>query len=203
MKAIINMKKLLLLLLLSLGLIGNAYSELSGNPEVAKNALRCSALFYIQTAIPERSEASSQFGQIYRRIFGMHYEEYSGANLTYGDLSKAREKALLDISYDFTNESEGDYIVAKEFRHCAYWLQDIGVYLDGIETNFPEIHTAESAREEKKLWLSVPIKSSTIDFPDDLLQWEDELFTAFDLWMEMGFPMSFGDQLDKFIDSKE
>ena len=197
------MKKLLLLLLLSFGLIGNAYSELSGNPEVAKNAIRCSALFYILTTIEEKSEAYSQYGQIFSRIFGMHYEEYSGANLTYGDISEARKQALLEVSSDFTNESEGDFIVAKEFRHCAYWLQDIGVYLNSIETNFPEIHTAESALEEKKIWLSIPIKSSTIDFPDDLLQWEDQLFSGFMLWMEMDFPMSAGDLLDRFIDSKE
>jgi len=197
------MKKLLLLLLLSFGLIGNAYSELSGNAEVAKNAIRCSALFYIQTTIEEKSEAFSQYGQIFSRIFGMHYEEYSGANLTYGDLSEARKQALLEVSSDFTNESEGDYIVAKEFRHCAYWLQDIRVYLNSIETDFPEIHTAESALEEKKMWLSIPIKSSTIDFPDDLVQWEDQLFSGFMLWMEMDFPMSAADQLDRFIDSKE
>ena len=132
-----------------------------------------------------------------------HFEEYSGENLTYGDTSNARGQAVLQVATEYSVESEGDYILAKEFRHCAYWLQDIGVYLSSIETDFPEIHTAESALEEKKIWLSIPIKSSTIDFPDDLLQWEDQLFAGFMLWMEMDFPMSAGDVLDKFIDSKK
>ena len=72
-------------------------------------------------------------------------------------------------------ESEGEYNLAKEFRHCAYWLQDIAIYLSSIETNFPEINTAESAIDEEQIFLSVPIKSSTTEFTNEILKDAEEL----------------------------
>ena len=194
------MKKLLILLLLTFGLIGNSYSESSGNADVAKNALRCAAFFYIQTAIPDNSENASMAGQIFNRIYGIHYEEYSGENLTYGDISDMRGKVVKEIAIDFSNESEGEYNLAKEFRHCAYWLQDIAIYLSSIETNFPEINTAESAIDEEQIFLSVPIKSSTTEFTNEIALWDDQVNWGFQFWLEAGSPLSFSDQLDGIID---
>ena len=196
------MKKILLLLLLSLGLIGNSYSELSGNTEVAINSLRCSAMFYSQSAIPEKAKLASGYGQLFQQIYGHHFEDITGKNLSYGDLSEARGQALLEISNEYSEESEGDYIIAQEFRHCVYWLQDIGMYFNTIETDFPEIHTTESALEEKQIYLSIPKKSSTTEFNDDISLWDETLLEGLYLWAEMGAPLSFSDQLDKEIESR-
>ena len=37
---------------------------------------------YIQTATPEKAETFSQIGQIYQQIYGHHFEDLTGANLT-------------------------------------------------------------------------------------------------------------------------
>ena len=192
------MKKLLILLF-SITLSLNAFSSY----EVAMNSLRCSAMFYVQTAIEEKAESSSQFSQIFNQIYLHHFEEYSGENLTYGDLSNARGQAVLQVATEYSVESEGDYILAKEFRHCAYWLQDIGLYFSTIEIDFPEIHTAESALQERQMFLSIPMKSSTTNFEDDLHLWDDQLLNGFYLWTEMGAPLSFSEQLEKMLDSKK
>jgi hypothetical protein len=193
------MKKLLLTICSIISL--NAFSSVS-SVEVAINALRCSAIFYSQTAIPEKADLFGQYGQIYQQIYAHNYEDLTGENLTYGDLSRARGQELLRIASELTEESDGDFVLAKEFRHCAYWLQDIALYLNEIETDFPEIHTAESALEEKQIFLSIPIKSSTTEFNDDLHLYDDTLWEGFVLWVEMGSPLSFGDQLNQFIELK-
>ena len=193
------MKKLLLTIcsIVSLNVFGSVSSV-----EVAMNSLRCSAMAYIQTAIPEKAETFSEIGQIFQQVYGHHFEELTGANLTYGDLSTTRGEALMKVAKELSEESEGDFVLAEEFRHCLYWIQDIAIYLSEIETNFPEIHTAESALEERQIFLSVPVKSSTTEFNDDLHLYDDILLDSFLVWVEMGMPLSFGDQLDQFIESK-
>ena len=193
------MKKLLLTICSIISL--NAFSSVS-SLEVATNSLRCSAMAYTQTAIPEKAEIFSQIGQIFQQVYGHHFEDLTGANLTNGDLSNARGEALMMIAKELSVEPEGDFVIAEEFRHCLYWIQDIGVYLSEIEANFPEIHTAESALEERQIFLSVPVKSSTTEFNDDLHLYDDILLDSFLVWVEMGSPLSFGDQLNQFIESK-
>ena len=194
-----KLKKLILIICSIISL--NAFSSVS-SVEVAMNSLRCSAMAYIQTATPEKAETFSQIGQIYQQVYGHHFEDLTGANLTNGDLSNARGEALMEIAKKWSEESEGDFVLAEEFRHCLYWIQDIVIYLDGIETNFPEIHTAESALEERQIFLSVPVKSSTTEFNDDLHLYDEILVDSFSVWVEMGSPLSFGDQLNQFIESK-
>jgi len=92
---------------------------------------------------------------------------------------------------------------AKEFRHCAYWLADISIYLSNIDINFPEIHTAESALLEKQIFLSIPIKSSTTEFTNEIELWDDQVTYGFQFWLEAGSPLSFSDQLDRLIGSKK
>ena len=228
------MKKLLILLLLTLGLIGVSFADDSQeaiereiaefeaeleaeekpksysksiNAQVAKNAIRCLALSYLQTTIPE-NEKFSQGGPIFSKVYEIHYEEYSGENLTIGDINNAKKQAVREVAFDFSNDSYGDYALAKEFRHCAYWVYDIAIYLSNIEKDFhilpiqTEIPPSESALREKQIFLLIPTKSSMANFENDIALWDQQLFQGFKFWMDLGAPLSL-DQLEKTLYSSE
>ena len=149
-------KKLILAFLLSLGVTGNSYSELSINAEVANNALRCSALFYMQTAREEMSEKGGKYGNIYKHIYGEFDYYITGKSLTNGELINARADALVDVVLEYENESNDDFGIAKEYRNCAYWLEDIGEHLDS--------YVEDDYSNKSQKWLSIPVKSSKNDF---------------------------------------
>ena len=171
-------KKLILAFLLSLGLTGNSYSELSINAEVANNALRCSALFYMQTAREEMSEKGGKYGNIYKHIYGEFDYYITGKSLTNGELINARADALVDVVLEYENESNDDFGIAKEYRNCAYWLEDIGEHLDSyVEDDY-------SNKSEK--WLSIPVKSSKNEYELDIEVWANQVEFGYEMWLEAG-----------------
>ena len=173
------MKKLILSLLLSLGLTGNSYSELSINAEVANNALRCSALFYMQTAREEMSEKGGKYGNIYKHIYGEFDYYITGKGLTNGELINARADALVVVVLEYENESNDDFGIAKEYRNCAYWLEDIGEHLNSYEDDYSN---------ESEIWLSIPVKSSKNEYELDIEVWANQVKFGYEIWLQAGAP---------------
>ena len=192
------MKKLILSLLLSLGLTGNSYSELSINAEVANNALRCSALFYMQTAREEMSEKGGEYGNIYKLIYGEFDYYITGKSLTNGELINARADALVDVVLEYENESNDDFGIAKEYRNCAYWLEDIGEHLDSyVEDDF---------LNKSEILLSIPVKSSKNEYELDIEVWANQVEFGYEMWLQAGASTNLlADQmllLEESLDSK-
>ena len=165
------MKKLLTILFLSIGFVSPSYAD----KEVAGEAIRCSALIYIQ--ITRQEMAGMTAGEeIMNRIYAYHTIDGTDMEMTNGQIVAAQTEAITKLSQEYIKGAD----LAEEYRHCVYWMTDIAKFIDISEYVSPESQTAEA--EEMSLFLSAPTSSSVKVFKNPIETWGQQVDLGFASW---------------------
>ena len=167
------MKKLLTILLFSSGFMTPSYAD----TEVAGEAIRCSALIYIQITRPEMSGLTTG-EEIMNRIYAYHTIDGTDMEMTNGQIVAAQTEAITKLTQEYIRGAD----LAEEYRHCVYWMTDIAKYIDISQYAPPENQTEESEAEEMALFLSAPTTSSVTIFKNPIETWGQQVDIGFASW---------------------
>ena len=167
------MKKLLTILLLSSGFMSPSYAD----TEVAGDAIRCSALIYIQITRPEMAGITTG-EEIMNRIYAYHTIDGTDMEMTNGQIVAAQTEAITKLSQEYIKGAD----LAEEYRHCVYWMTDIAKYIDISESASRENQIKESEAEEMALFLSAPTTSSVTIFKNPIETWGQQVDLGFASW---------------------
>ncbi|WP_416652214.1 hypothetical protein [Candidatus Pseudothioglobus sp. Uisw_086] len=167
------MKKLLTILLLSIGLMSPSYAD----KEVAGEAIRCSALIYIQITRPEMAGMTAG-EEIMNRIYAYHTIDGTDMEMTNGQIVAAQTEAITKLSQEYIKGAD----LAEEYRHCVYWMTDIAKFINISEYVSPENQTEEAEAEEMTLFLSAPTETSVTIFKNPIETWGQQVDLGFASW---------------------
>ena len=165
------MKKLFTILLLSIGFMSPSYAD----TKVSEEAIRCSALIYIQLTRQEMAGLTAG-EEIMNRIYAYHAIDGTDMEMTNGQIVAAQTEAITKLSQEYIKGAN----LAKEYRHCIYWMTDIAKYIEISESISPESQTNEAA--ETALFLSAPITSSVTTFKNPIETWGQQVDLGFASW---------------------
>ena len=167
------MKKLLTILLFSSGFMTPSYAD----TEVAGEAIRCSALIYIQITRPEMSGLTTG-EEIMNRIYAYHTIDGTDMEMTNGQIVAAQTEAITTLSQEYIKGAN----LAVEYRHCIYWMTDIANFINISEYVSPEDQTEEAEAAEMALFLSAPTESSVTTFKNPIKTWGQQVDLGFASW---------------------
>ena len=165
------MKKLFTILLLSISFMSPSYAD----TKVSEEAIRCSALIYIQLTRQEMAGLTAG-EEIMNRIYAYHAIDGTDMEMTNGQIVAAQTEAITTLSQEYIKGAN----LAKEYRHCIYWMTDIAKYIEISESISPESQTNEAA--ETVLFLSAPITSSVTTFKNPIETWGQQVDLGFASW---------------------
>ena len=167
------MKKLFTILLLSVGFMSPSYAD----TKVSDEAIRCSALIYIQLTRQEMAGLTAG-EEIMNRIYAYHAIDGTDMEMTNGQIVAAQTEAITTLSQEYIKGAN----LAKEYRHCIYWMTDIAKFINISEYISPENQTAESEAKEMALFLSAPTSSSVTTFKNPIETWGQQVDLGFASW---------------------
>ncbi|MDB9938676.1 hypothetical protein N8Z69_04225 [Candidatus Thioglobus sp.] len=167
------MKKLLTILFLSIGFVSPSYAD----KEVAGDAIRCSALIYIQITRPEMVGMTAG-EEIMNRIYAYHTIDGTDMEMTNGQIVAAQTEAITKLTQEYIKGAD----LAEEYRHCVYWMTDIAKFINISEYVSPENQTEEAEAEEMALFLSAPTESSVTSFKNPIETWGQQVDLGFASW---------------------
>ncbi len=167
------MKKLLAILLLSSGFMTPSYAATG----VAGEAIRCSALIYIQITRPEMSGLTTG-EEIMNRVYAYHSIDGTDMEMTNGQIVAAQTEAITKLTQEYIRGAD----LAEEYRHCVYWMTDIAKYIDISQYVSPENQSEESEAEEMALFLAAPTESSVTIFKNPIETWGQQVDLGFASW---------------------
>ena len=167
------MKKLFTILLLSVGFMSPSYAD----TKVSDEAIRCSALIYIQLTRQEMAGLTAG-EEIMNRIYAYHAIDGTDMEMTNGQIVAAQTEAITTLSQEYIKGAN----LAKEYRHCIYWMTDIAKFINISEYVSPENQTEESEAKEMALFLSAPIMSSVTTFKNPIETWGQQVDLGFAAW---------------------
>jgi len=167
------MKKLFTILLLSVGFMSPSYAD----TKVSEDAIRCSALIYIQLTRQEMAGLTAG-EEIMNRIYAYHAIDGTDMEMTNGQIVAAQTEAITTLSQEYIKGAN----LAKEYRHCIYWMTDIAKFINISEYVSPENQTEESEAKEMVLFLSAPIMSSVTTFKNPIETWGQQVDLGFAAW---------------------
>jgi len=167
------MKKLFTILLLSIGFMSPSYAD----TKVSDEAIRCSALIYIQLTRPEMAGITAG-EEIMNRIYAYHAIDGADMEMTNGQIVAAQTEAITTLSQEYIKGAN----LAKEYRHCIYWMTDIAKFINISEYVSPENQTEESEAKEMALFLSAPTESSVTSFKNPIETWGQQVDLGFASW---------------------
>ena len=167
------MKKLFTILLLSVGFMSPSYAD----TKVSEDAIRCSALIYIQLTRQEMAGLTAG-EEIMNRIYAYHAIDGTDMEMTNGQIVAAQTEAITTLSQEYIKGAN----LAKEYRHCIYWMTDIAKFINISEYVSPENQTEESEAKEMALFLSAPIMSSVTTFKNPIETWGQQVDLGFAAW---------------------
>ena len=167
------MKKLFTILLLSVGFMSPSYAD----TKVSEEAIRCSALIYIQLTRQEMAGLTAG-EEIMNRIYAYHAIDGTDMEMTNGQIVAAQTEAITTLSQEYIKGAN----LAKEYRHCIYWMTDIANFINISEYVSPENQTEESEAKEMVLFLSAPIMSSVTTFKNPIETWGQQVDLGFAAW---------------------
>ena len=167
------MKKLFTILLLSVGFMSPSYAD----TKVSDEAIRCSALIYIQLTRQEMAGLTAG-EEIMNRIYAYHAIDGTDMEMTNGQIVAAQTEAITKLSQEYIKGAN----LAKEYRHCIYWMTDIAKFINISEYVSPENQTAESEADEMALFLSAPTESSVTTFKNPIETWGQQVDLGFASW---------------------
>ena len=165
------MKKIFTILLLSIGFMTPSYAD----TKVSEEAIRCSALIYIQLTRQEMAGLTPR-EEMMNRIYAYHAIDGTDMEMTNGQIVAAQTEAITTLSQEYIKGAN----LAKEYRHCIYWMTDIAKYIEISESISPESQTNEAA--ETALFLSAPITSSVTTFKNPIETWGQQVDLGFASW---------------------
>ena len=167
------MKKLFTILLLSISFMSPSYAD----TKVSEEAIRCSALIYIQLTRQEMAGLTAG-EEIMNRIYAYHAIDGTDMEMTNGQIVAAQTEAITKLSQEYIKGAN----LAKEYRHCIYWMTDIAKFINISEYVSPENQTAESEAKEMALFLSAPTESSVTTFKNPIETWGQQVDLGFASW---------------------
>jgi len=167
------MKKLFTILLLSVGFMSPSYAD----TKVSDEAIRCSALIYIQLTRQEMAGLTAG-EEIMNRIYAYHAIDGTDMEMTNGQIVAAQTEAITSLSQEYIKGAN----LAKEYRHCIYWMTDIAKFINISEYVSPENQTEESDAKEMALFLSAPTESSVTTFKNPIETWGQQVDLGFAAW---------------------
>ena len=167
------MKKLFTILLLSISFMSPSYAD----TKVSEEAIRCSALIYIQLTRQEMAGLTAG-EEIMNRIYAYHAIDGTDMEMTNGQIVAAQTEAITTLSQEYIKGAN----LAKEYRHCIYWMTDIAKFINISEYVSPENQTAESEAKEMALFLSAPTTSSVTTFKNPIETWGQQVDLGFASW---------------------
>jgi len=167
------MKKLFTILLLSFGFMSPSYAD----TKVSEEAIRCSALIYIQLTRQEMAGLTAG-EEIMNRIYAYHAIDGTDMEMTNGQIVAAQTEAITTLSQEYIKGAN----LAKEYRHCIYWMTDIAKFINISEYVSPENQTEESDAKEMALFLSAPTESSVTTFKNPIKTWGQQVDLGFASW---------------------
>jgi len=167
------MKKLFTILLLFFGFMSPSYAD----TKVSDEAIRCSALIYIQLTRPEMAGITAG-EEIMNRIYAYHAIDGADMEMTNGQIVAAQTEAITTLSQEYIKGAN----LAKEYRHCIYWMTDIAKFINISEYVSPENQTEESDAKEMALFLSAPTESSVTTFKNPIETWGQQVDLGFASW---------------------
>ena len=167
------MKKLLTILCLSIGFVSPSYAD----KEVAGDAIRCSALIYIQITRPEMVGMTAG-EEIMNRIYAYHTIDGTDMEMTNGQIVAAQTEAITKLTQEYIKGAD----LAEEYRHCVYWMTDIAKFINISEYVSLENQTEEAEAEEMALFLSAPTESSVTSFKNPIETWGQQVDLGFASW---------------------
>ena len=165
------MKKLFTILVLSISFMSPSYAD----PKVSEEAIRCSALIYIQLTRPEMAGLTPR-EEMMNRIYAYHAIDGTDMEMTNGQIVAAQTEAITKLSQEYIKGAD----LAEEYRHCIYWMTDIAKYIEISESISPESQTNEAA--ETALFLSAPTESSVTTFKNPIETWGQQVDLGFASW---------------------
>ena len=167
------MKKLFTILLLSISFMSPSYAD----TKVSEEAIRCSALIYIQLTRQEMAGLTAG-EEIMNRIYAYHAIDGTDMEMTNGQIVAAQTEAITTLSQEYIKGAN----LAKEYRHCIYWMTDIAKFINISEYVSPENQTEESDAKEMALFLSAPTESSVTTFKNPIETWGQQVDLGFAAW---------------------
>ena len=167
------MKKLFTILLLSISFMSPSYAD----TKVSEEAIRCSALIYIQLTRQEMAGLTAG-EEIMNRIYAYHAIDGTDMEMTNGQIVAAQTEAITTLSQEYIKGAN----LAKEYRHCIYWMTDIAKFINISEYVSPENQTEEAEAEEMTLFLSAPTESSVTTFKNPIETWGQQVDLGFASW---------------------
>ena len=167
------MKKLFTILLLSISFMSPSYAD----TKVSEEAIRCSALIYIQLTRQEMAGLTAG-EEIMNRIYAYHAIDGTDMEMTNGQIVAAQTQAITTLSQEYIKGAN----LAKEYRHCIYWMTDIAKFINISEYVSPENQTEASEAKEMALFLSAPTSSSVTTFKNPIETWGQQVDLGFASW---------------------
>ena len=167
------MKKLFTILLLSISFMSPSYAD----PKVSEEAIRCSALIYIQLTRPDRV-GLTEGEEIMNRIYAYHATDGTDMEMTNGQIVAAQTEAITKLSQEYIKGAN----LAEEYRHCIYWMTDITKFINISESVSPENQAEEYEAKEMALFLSAPTTSSVTTFKNPIETWGQQVDLGFASW---------------------
>jgi len=167
------MKKLFTILLLSFGFMSPSYAD----TKVSEEAIRCSALIYIQLTRQEMAGLTAG-EEIMNRIYAYHAIDGTDMEMTNGQIVAAQTEAITMLSQEYIKGAN----LAKEYRHCIYWMTDIAKFINISDYVSSENQTEESEATEMALFLSAPTTSSVTAFKNPIETWGQQVDLGFASW---------------------
>ena len=153
------------------------HASAMADEDVAAEAIRCSALSYVLTALPDNASAQSM-GMMMGHIHKVHHVHTSGATMSNGELSQARDSAARKLSA--LHDAEPMKVVDQYLR-CNSWRAALAEY-------FQETGLLAASNEEvaNRVVLGVPPAPETPEVPAmDRTMIANVMSNAFESWSEM------------------
>jgi len=167
------MKKIFTILLLSIGFMSPSYAD----TKVSEEAIRCSALIYIQLTRQEMAGLTAG-EEIMNRIYAYHAIDGTDMEMTNGQIIAAQTEAITTLSQEYIKGAN----LAEEYRYCIYWMTDIAKFINISEYVSLENQTEESEAKEMALFLSAPTTSSVTTFKNPIETWGQQVDLGFASW---------------------
>ena len=179
-------KKLYTTLCIVLALL-SIFPSLSAAQDIRKDAISCSALYYIMTSLPAEDPRYAQslmsLQQIFDSIYSAHENNISGNRVTKGQVRKLRDKKAKYFGLLYDKDQDA---VVKEYMFCDQWRKIIANY---FAKQNPMNLSSKDNNDPQKYVLSIsggPVRDDFVSSPNDKVI--QIINSSFVHWTKMGRP---------------
>ena len=166
----------------SLFLLGSISAQ--AQSDIAKNALSCSAVYYIASSLTDDSEESGDFfirlQLMFESIYLAFERERRNQQITNGMIADAKSEELIRLGALYSEEPKNIYTLEMQ---CNEWRTDVFPYLLQLIESESEIES------ESAIMLGVPPMPWGSE--TESVRWaqsKDFMDSAFQKWAEKGTP---------------